>query len=91
MAEFYMHNFVLTNLEIWDPNPTMGDMQLMALASWMVNEDFRANEIWKAMGRRNREPLYIRPKLFSPRGVILNHREIERDPALVESYPRTQN
>ena len=26
MAEFYMHNFVLTNLDIWDPNPTMGDM-----------------------------------------------------------------
>ena len=24
MPEFYMHNFVLTNLDIWDPNPTMG-------------------------------------------------------------------
>ena len=42
MAEFYVHNFVLKNLEVWDPNPTMGDMQLMALASWMVNEDTRA-------------------------------------------------
>lgn len=39
MIEFYMHNLVLTNLNIWDPNPRMGDMQLMALASWMVNEE----------------------------------------------------
>ena len=52
MKIFYMHNFVLTNMEIWDPNPTMGDMQLMALASWMVNEDTRAKEIGKVMGRR---------------------------------------
>ena len=54
IAEFCMHNLVLTNLEIWDPNPTMEDMQSMALASWMVNEDNRAKEIRKFMGRRNR-------------------------------------
>ena len=54
MVEFYVHNFVLTNLEIWDPNPTMGDMQLMTLESWMVNEDTRAKEIWRVMGIRNR-------------------------------------
>ena len=29
--------------------------------------------------------------MFSPRGVILNHREIEKDPALGESYLQTQN
>lgn len=39
MAEFYMHNLVLTYLNIWDPNPRMGDMKLMALASWMFNEE----------------------------------------------------
>ena len=39
MAEFYVHNLVLTNLDTWDPNPTMGDMQLMALVSWMMNEN----------------------------------------------------
>ena len=63
----------------------------MALASWMVNEGNRAKEIWKVIGRRNREPLYLRPEVFSPRGVILNHREIERDPIMVESYLQTQN
>ena len=41
MAEFYVHNFVLKNLDIWDPNPTMGDMQLMAPTSWMANENTR--------------------------------------------------
>ena len=90
MAEFYVHNLVLTNLDIWDPNPTIGDMQLTTLVSWMVNEDTREKEIWRVMGRRNREPLYIRPECFNPRGVILNHRDIKRDPALVESYLQTQ-
>ena len=57
----------------------------------MVNEDNRAKEIWKVMRRRNREPLYLRLEVFNPRGVILNHREIEKDPALVESYLQPQN
>ena len=61
----------------------------MALESWMVNEYTREKEIWKVVGRRNKEPLYIRPELFIPRGVILNHQEIERHPALVESYVQT--
>ena len=90
MEKFYVHNFVLTNMEIWDPNITMGDMHLMALASWMVNEDTREKETRKVMGRRNREPFYLRPEVFSPRGVILNHREIKKDPAFVESYLQTQ-
>ena len=41
MVEFYIDNLVLIDLNIWDPNPRMGDMQLMALASWMVNEETR--------------------------------------------------
>ena len=62
----------------------------MALVSWMMNEDTRAKEIWMVMRRRNREPLHIIPEFFSPRGVMLNRREIERDPALVKSYLQTQ-
>ena len=61
MAEFYVHNLLLTDLDTWDPNSTMGDMQLMALVSWMMNEDTREKEIWRVMRRRNREPLHIRP------------------------------
>ena len=73
MENFYVHSLVLTNLDTWDLNSTMGDMQLMALVSWMMNEDTREKEIWRVMRRRNREPLHIKPKLFIPRGVILNH------------------
>ena len=42
------------------------------------------------MIRINREPLHIRPEFSSPRGVILNHKEIENDHAIVESYLQTQ-
>ena len=73
MVEFYVHNLVLTNIDTWDPNSTMGDMQLMALASWIMNEDTREKEIRRVMRRINREHLHIRPELFNPRGVILNH------------------
>ena len=62
MAEFYVHNLVLTNMDTWHPNSTMGDMKLMALISWMMNEDTREKSIWRVMGRRNREPLYIIPE-----------------------------
>ena len=33
ITEFYMHNIVLIDLNIWDPNPRMGDT--------MVKEDTR--------------------------------------------------
>ena len=84
MAKFYMHNLVLTNLNIWDPNPRMGNMQLMELASWMVNEETRAQEVRRVMRRENIEPLHIREELFSPRGVINNHIKIEKDAKLAE-------
>ena len=35
MSKFYLHNFALKNLNVWDPNSKLGDLQLMALASWM--------------------------------------------------------
>ena len=76
MEKLYMYNLVFIDLNIWDPNPRMGDMQLMALASWMFNEETRAQEMRRVMRRENREPLHIREELFSPRGVINNHLNI---------------
>ena len=35
MAEFYLHNMALTDMNVWDPNARLKDLQLMALASWM--------------------------------------------------------
>ena len=33
MAEFYLHNMALTDMNVWDPNSRLGDLQLMAMAS----------------------------------------------------------
>jgi len=43
--EFYLHNLALTDLNVWDPNPKMGDLQLMSLASWMSHEEASAMEL----------------------------------------------
>ena len=90
MADFYRHNLVLINLNIWDSNPRMGGMKLMALASWMVNEETRSQDMERVIRRENREPLHIMVELFSPRGVINNHIKIERDPELAKRYLHTQ-
>lgn len=48
-----MHNLTLTNMNIWDPNPKLGDMQLMALASWMTREEDRVEEVKKVMEKES--------------------------------------
>ena len=42
--EFYLHSLALTDLNVWDPNPKLGDLQLMALASWMSHEEARTKK-----------------------------------------------
>jgi len=42
MVEFYLHNMALTDLNVWDPNAKLRDLQLMAMASWMNHEELRA-------------------------------------------------
>jgi len=32
MAEFYLHNMALKDMNVWDPNAKLGDLQLMAMA-----------------------------------------------------------
>ena len=39
LSEFYLHNMALTDMNLWDPNATLGDLQLMAMASWMSHEE----------------------------------------------------
>ena len=50
MAEFYLHNMALTNMNIWDPNAELGDLQLMALALSMNHEKSRAAEMKRILG-----------------------------------------
>lgn len=33
LAEFYLHNMALPNMNFWDLNVALGDLQLMAMAS----------------------------------------------------------
>jgi len=39
----------LRDMNVWDPNARLGDLQLMAMASWMNHEELRAVEIRKLM------------------------------------------
>ena len=50
LAEFYLHNFTLPDMNAWDPNMVLGDVQLMAMASWMSHDDKRAAEVHNNIG-----------------------------------------
>jgi len=81
-VEFYMHNLILTDVKLYDPNYRMVDVQLMALASWMTHEEARVEETKRAMSREIDETLLIRAELRAPHIVINNHRLIFEDPKL---------
>ena len=60
MAEFYLHNIALINMNVWDPNTKLGDLQLMALASWMNLEESRVAEMKRILAREQNESIFIR-------------------------------
>ena len=60
MSKFNLHNMTLMDMNVWDPNAELGDLQLMALASWMNHEESRAAEMKKISAREKIEPLMIR-------------------------------
>jgi len=45
LSEFYLHNLALPNMTLWDHNGTLGDVKLMAMASWLNHEEKRAAEL----------------------------------------------
>jgi len=49
MANFYFQNMALTDMNVCDPNANLRDLQLMALASWMKNEESRAIDMKKVL------------------------------------------
>lgn len=49
LSEFYLHNLALPNITSWDPNTAVGDMQLMAMTSWLNHEEKRAVEVRSVM------------------------------------------
>ena len=53
MAEFYLHNMAFTYMNDWDPNVKLGDLQLMALSSWMNHEESRAIDMKIILAREH--------------------------------------
>jgi len=45
VVKLYIHNLVLTNMPIWDPNPYLGDAHLLALESWLRHEEIKTGEV----------------------------------------------
>jgi len=45
MCEFYCPNMVLPHTYKWNPNPYVGDVQIMAFASWLRHEELREKEL----------------------------------------------
>ena len=86
MSEFYLHNTTLTNMNVWDRNANLGDLQLMALASWMDHEEARAAKMKKILAREQTEPLMIRSEQSNPVAVISTHNLIANDPQLAPRY-----
>lgn len=88
--EFYLHNLALTDLNVWDSNSKLGDLKLMALASWMIHEEERATEMKKVMAKEEIEPLMVRAEQSNLMVVINTHNLIANDPNLAPRYLASQ-
>ena len=89
-SEFYLHSMALTDMNVWDPNENLGDLQLMVLASWMNHEEERATEMKKILSREETEPLMIRAEQSNPMVVISTHNLTVNDPQLAPRYLASQ-
>lgn len=86
MAEFYMHNMALIDMNVWDPNVRLGDLQLMAMASWMKHEELRVVEIRRLMIKEQNEPLMIRAEPSDPMALINTHSLLANNPHISPRY-----
>ena len=90
LDEFYLHNLTLTDINVWDPNEKLGDLQLMALASWMSHEEAKVEEVKRVLVKEEKLPVYIRAKQISSKAVISNQNIISNDVKLAPRYLSTQ-
>jgi len=90
LAEFYLHNLALPNMNLWDPDATLGDVQLMAKASWLNHEEKRVAEIRNVMDRELREPLMIRAELEDPSTLVYAHHHLANNPQVLPDYIERQ-
>lgn len=90
LAEFYLHNLALPNMNLWDPNAALGDLQLMAMASWLSHEEKRVVEIQKIMTKELSEPLMIRAEPEDPSTLIYSHQHLVDNPHIAPDYVERQ-
>ena len=76
LSEFYLHKLALPSMNLWDPNVVVGDMQLMAMASWLNHEEKKAAEVWNVMDRELKEPIMIRAEPEDPSALIHAHQQL---------------
>ena len=82
MAEFYLHNMALIDMNVWDPSARLGVLQLMVMASWMNREELRATKIKTLMIKEQNEPLMIRAKPSDPMALISTHQLLANNPQI---------
>ena len=70
----------LTDMNVWDPNAKLGDLQLMAMASWMNHEELRATKIKILMIKEQNEPLMVRDEPLDPMALVNTHNLLANDP-----------
>lgn len=80
MAEFYLHNMALTDLNVWDANAKLQDLQLMAMESWMNHEELRVLEMKIMLIKEQNEPLMRRAEPSDPMALISIHKMLSSDP-----------
>jgi len=86
IATFYLHNMALPNMNLWDLNAALGDLQLMAMASWLSHEEKRAVEIQKIMEKELSEPLMIRAEPEYPSALIYAHQHLATNLQVAPDY-----
>ena len=67
-------------MNVWDPNARLGDLQLMAMASWMNHEELREAEIRRLMIKEHNEPLMIKAEPLDPMALISTHNLLAHNP-----------
>jgi len=76
----------LPNITSWDPNTAVGDMQLMAMTSWLNHEEKRATEVRNVMDRELQEPLLIRVEPGDPTALISAHQHLTTNSQALLEY-----
>lgn len=90
LSEFYLHNLALPNMNLWDPNVALGDVQLTAMTSWLNHEEKRAAEIRNIMNRELSEPLMIKEEPEDPLALIYAHHHLANNPQVLPDYIERQ-